>query len=340
MRLSEIAERLNCTLDGDGSTDINGVATIEDAVPGQLTFLSNPKYQKKLKSTRASAVIVPTDFPKLNVSTLRTANPYLTFARSIDLFVIPLRPRPGIHPTAVISKSARIGLNPSVGPYCFIDEDVVIGDQAVLHSHVVVYRGVEIGQHFLAHSHVSIREFCKIGNRVVLQNGVVVGADGFGFAKRADLAYEKITQSGRVVIEDDVEIQACATIDRAAIGETRIAKGVKIDNLVQVGHGSTVGENTLLCSQVGLSGSTAVGKNVILTGQVGVAGHCHIGDNVIATAQSGIPSDVPAGKMVSGYPAIENKVWLKSSILFAKLPELHKIILRLQKELTELKNRN
>jgi UDP-3-O-[3-hydroxymyristoyl] glucosamine N-acyltransferase len=340
MHLREIAERINCRLDGDGSIEIDGVATLEEAVAGNLTFLSNTKYLGKLKSTNASAVIVSNDFPSSSISKLRTDNPYLAFARSIDLFFSPPIPPPGIHPTAVISKSARIGLDPRIGPFCFIDEEVFIGDHALLHSHVVVYRGVEIGNHFRGHSHVSIREFTKIGDRVILQNGVILGADGFGFAKRNDQSYQKITQSGRVVIGDDVEIQAGATVDRAAIGETRIEKGVKIDNLVQVGHGSKVGENTLLCSQVGLAGSTVVGKNVILTGQVGVAGHCQIGDDVIATAQSGIPSDVPAGMMVSGYPAIENKNWLKSSVIFAKLPELHKTILRIQKDLAELKNRD
>jgi len=340
MRLCEIAERINCSLDGDGSIEIDGVATVEEAVAGKLTFLSNTKYLGKLKHTKASAVIVSNDFPSSLISKLRTDNPYLAFARSIDLFFSPPLPRPGIHATAVISKSAYIGRNSRIGPYCFIDEDVVIGDQAVLHSHVVIYRGVEIGNHFYCHSHVNIREFTRIGHRVILQNGVTLGADGFGFAKRDDQSYEKITQSGHVVIGDDVEVQAGATVDRAAIGETRIEKGVKIDNLVQVGHGSKVGENTLLCSQVGLAGSTNVGKNVILTGQVGVAGHCEIGDNVIATAQSGIPSDVPAGMMVSGYPAIENKNWLKSSVIFAKLPELHKTILRIQKDLAELKKRD
>ncbi|MFN8008692.1 MAG: UDP-3-O-(3-hydroxymyristoyl)glucosamine N-acyltransferase [Terriglobia bacterium] len=340
MRLGEIAERTNCSLDGDGSLEIDGVATLEDALPGKLSFLSNVKYQGKLKQTRASAVIVSKDFDSsLSISKLRTDNPYLAFARSIDLFYSPPRQRQGIHPTAIIAKSARIGLNPSIGPYCFLDEEVTLGDHAILHSHVVIYRGAEIGNQFLCHSQVSIREYTKIGNRVILQNHVTLGADGFGFAKGGGESYQKITQSGRVVIGDDVEVQAGATIDRAAIGETRIENGVKIDNLVQVGHGSRVGENTLLCSQVGLAGSTIVGRNVILTGQVGVAGHCHVGDGVIATAQTGIPSDVPAGTMVSGYPAIENKNWLKSSVLFAKLPELHKTLTQIQKDLATLKNR-
>jgi UDP-3-O-[3-hydroxymyristoyl] glucosamine N-acyltransferase len=201
---------------------------------------------------------------------------------------------------------------------------------------VVIYPGVKIGHNFLAHCHVSVRENCEIGNNVILQNGVVIGADGYGFAKTADGSYYKIIQSGRVVIEDNVEVQANSTIDRAAIGETRVSRGAKIDNLVQVGHGSSVGENTLLCAQVGLSGSTHVGKNVILTGQVGVAGHCTIGDGAIATAQAGIPSNVEAGKIVSGTPSIDNKLWLKCSAIYRKLPDLYKTLKELEKKVEKL----
>ncbi|MGH9962162.1 MAG: UDP-3-O-(3-hydroxymyristoyl)glucosamine N-acyltransferase [Pyrinomonadaceae bacterium] len=193
-----------------------------------------------------------------------------------------------------------------------------------------------MGDHFTAHSHVSVREYSRIGDRVTLQNGVVIGADGFGFAKDDTNRYRKITQSGSVILEDDVEVQANSTIDRAAIGETRVCNGAKIDNLVQIGHGSRVGENSLLCAQVGLAGSTVIGKNVILTGQVGVAGHCRIGDDVVATAQTGIPSDVEAGKLVSGYPAIDNRQWLKCSVLFSKLPELNRSIVRFQQQLDQL----
>jgi len=189
-------------------------------------------------------------------------------------------------------------------------------------AHVVVYRGVKIGDNFLAHAHAVVREFCRIGNNVVLQNGVVIGGDGFGFAKDGNGQWHKIVQSGPTIIEDNVEIQANACVDRASVGETRIARGVKIDNLVQVGHGSTVGKDTLLCAQVGLAGSTEIGKNVILAGQVGVAGHCKIGDGAIATAQSGIPNDVAPGAVVSGYPAMDNKLWLRCVAVFSRLPEI------------------
>ena len=272
MKLSDIAQALNCELEGDGSLEISDVLGMDEAGPGQLTFLSNPKYIGKLKATKASAIILSKDVPAVSISTLRTDNPYLAFAKSIELFYSTPEVKREIHPTALISRSARIGKQPSIGAYVFIDDEVVIGDNVTC-AHVVIYRALD-GANLVAHSHASIREYCEIGNNVVLQNGVVIGADGFGFAKKEDASYYKIRQSGKVVLEDDVEVQANSTIDRAAIGETRICRGAKIDNLVQVGHGSHVGENSLLCSQVGLAGSTHVGKNVILTGQVGVAGHC------------------------------------------------------------------
>ena len=336
MTLAEIAKALNCDLEGDGDLSISGVAPIDEARAGELTFLANRKYRKSLRSTQASAIIVSRDFPPLPISTLRSSNPYLSFAKSIDLFYTPPLPPPGIHATAVIADSAVIGRNPSVGPFVFVDRDVVIGDNAVLFPHVVIYSGVTIGQDFMAHSHACVRENCSIGSEVTLQNGVVIGADGYGFAKQEDGSYAKITQAGRVVLEDQVEVQANATVDRAAVGETRIRQGAKVDNLVQVGHGSSVGRDTLLCSQVGLAGSTRVGDNVILTGQVGVAGHCRIGDGAIATAQSGIPSDVPPGKLVSGYPAIDNRLWLKCSALFSKLPEMNRSLRQLQRKVEAL----
>jgi UDP-3-O-[3-hydroxymyristoyl] glucosamine N-acyltransferase len=216
-----------------------------------------------------------------------------------------------------------------------IERDVVIGANATLLAHVVIYPGASIGDHFFAHAHAVVREHCRLGNHVILQNGVVIGADGFGFAKDDSGHWHKIVQSGPAVLEDHVEVQANACVDRASIGETHIAKGAKIDNLVQVGHGSRVGENSLLCAQAGLAGSTEVGKNVILAGQVGVAGHCKIGDGVIATAQTGIPNDVPAGAVVSGYPAIDNKLWLRCSAAFHRLPELMKAIRTAAKKVPE-----
>ena len=217
-----------------------------------------------------------------------------------------------------------------VGAYVVIDEDVEIGANCTILPHVVIYRGVTIGNNFFAHSHAVVREFCRIGDHVILQNGVVIGADGYGFAPDGE-GWHKIVQSGTVVVGNNVEVQANSCIDRATIGETRIADGVKIDNFVQVGHGSHVGENTMLCSQVGLAGSTRVGKHVMLAGQVGAAGHCTIGDNAIVTAQSGV-RDVPPNTIVSGSPAIDNRQWLRAVAAFTKLPELAKAVRKLAKD--------
>ena len=324
MKLSDIASALGATLDNaDGNTEITGVAGIEEASAGQITFVANPKYAAIAKTTSASAIIVSDDFPSVATGILRSKNPYLAFARAINLFYKTPAYEAGIHPTAVIAPTAKVGTGACIGAYVVIEDDVVIGNHAVLLPHVVIYRGAQIGDRFFAHAHAVVREFCVLGNNVLLQNGVIVGCDGFGFARDGD-HWEKIAQSGPTILEDNVEVQANSCIDRASIGETRIARGAKIDNLVQVGHGSAVGENTLLCSQVGLAGSTVVGKNVILAGQVGVAGHCNIGDGVIVTAQSGTHGDIPAGSMVSGSPAFDHKQWLRAVGIFSKLPELAK----------------
>jgi UDP-3-O-[3-hydroxymyristoyl] glucosamine N-acyltransferase len=322
MKLAELAQHLGATLKGDPSVIVTGVASIETAGPGDLTFVANPKYAAMARTTQAAAVLVEPDFGEISAATLRISNPYLAFARSIELFYRAPDYPPGIHPTAIVSPSAKLGANPHIGAYVVIGDHVVIGDNAIILPHAVVYSHVHAGDNLFLHSHAVIREHCRLGNNVILQNGATVGADGFGFAKQSDGSWYKILQSGPAIIEDNVEIQANACVDRASIGETRIGRGVKIDNLVQVGHGSTVGANTLLCAQVGLAGSTTVGKNVILAGQVGVAGHCTVGDGVIATAQSGIPNDVEPGKVVSGYPAIDNRQWLRIVALMNRLPEL------------------
>ena len=337
MKLGEIAKVLNATLEnGDPETEISGVGGIEEAVGGQITFVANPKYVAAAKSTQAAAVIVSEDFPAVSCALLRSKNPYLSFARAIDLFYQPPRYAPGIHATAVIAPSSKIGVNAHIGAYVVIDEGVVIGDGAVLLPHVVIYRAAKIGNNFFAHAHAVVRESCVLGDNVVLQNGAIVGADGFGFA-RDDDHWEKITQSGPAVIESDVEVQANACIDRASVGETRIARGAKIDNLAQVGHGSVVGEHTLLCAQAGLAGSTVMGKNVIIAGQAGVAGHCHVGDGVVITAQSGTHGDIPAGTMVSGSPAFDHKQWLRAVNAFTKLPEIAKTVRALASKRTEAK---
>ncbi len=326
MNLSEIASALDATLENaDPNTEITGVAGIEEASAGQITFVANPKYAAAAKSTSAAAVIVSSSFPAIPTGMLRSQNPYLAFARAINLFYQLPRYELAVHPTAVIAPTAKIGANAHIGAYVVIDEDVEIGEDVVLLPHVVIYRGSRIGNRFFAHAHAVVREYCRLGDDVILQNGAIVGSDGFGFARDGQ-RWEKITQSGPAVLEDGVEVQANSCIDRASVGETRIARGVKIDNLVQVGHGSAVGEGTLLCAQVGLAGSTVVGKNVVLAGQVGVAGHCTIGDGVVVTAQSGTHGDIPPGAMVSGSPAFDHKQWLRAVSLLNRLPELAKAI--------------
>jgi UDP-3-O-[3-hydroxymyristoyl] glucosamine N-acyltransferase len=327
MKLSTLAAHLGATLHGDPDLEIHSAAGLEDAAPGQLTFVANPKYTPLARTTQASAVLVEPAFEAISAPTLRIANPYLAFARALELLYDTPLYAPGIHPTAVISPTVVIGPNAHIGAYVVVGDHAVIGANATLLPHVVIYPHARIGDHFFAHAHAVVREACQLGDHVTLQNGVIIGADGFGFARHTTPApgtpaWHKILQTGRTVLEDHVEVQANSTIDRASIGETRIRAGAKIDNLVQVGHGASVGEDTLLCAQVGLAGSTRVGKNVILAGQVGVAGHCTIGDGAIATAQSGIPSDVPPGTTVSGYPAIDNRKWLRSVALFNRLPDL------------------
>lgn len=323
MKLAEIATALSARLEaGDPNTKITGLNGIEQAGPAEITFVANPKYAAAARNTRAAAVIVANEFPAIATATLRVADPYLSFAQALELFYKPARYAPGVHATAVVPSSARIGKKSHIGPYVVIGEEVEIGANAVLLAHVVIYAGVKIGDNFFAHSHAVVRESCRIGNNVLLHNGVVIGSDGFGFAKTSKGSWHKIPQPAPVIIEDDVEIQANSCIDRASVGETRIRRGVKIDNLVQVGHGTSVGEDALLASQVGLAGSTEIGKRAILTGQVGVVGHCKIGDGAIVTPQSGVANDIPAGALVSGSPAVDHRSWLKYSAILPRLPEI------------------
>jgi UDP-3-O-[3-hydroxymyristoyl] glucosamine N-acyltransferase len=337
MKLGEIAQRLNCTIVGNPEIQITGLAPIETAESSHLTFISNKKYKKHLATTAAAAVITAdaNDLPEGKAGII-SANPYLTFAEAMWIFYPPPQAPTGIHASAAVSESAIIGKGVSIGAFTLIGDGVKLGDNVTILDHCSIYPGAEIADNTFIHSHCAIRENCRIGRNVILQNHVTVGSDGFGFAKNNDGGWFKIPQAGIVVIEDDVEIGAGSTIDRATIGVTVVGKGTKLDNLVQIGHGSTVGENTLLCAQVGLAGSSQIGNEVILSGQVGVAGHLTIGDKVIATAQTGIPSSVEAGKIISGYPAIDNRDWLKSSAVFAQLPKLQKEIRQLKEEINKL----
>jgi UDP-3-O-[3-hydroxymyristoyl] glucosamine N-acyltransferase len=340
MRLREIAEALGCQLEGDGELEITGLAPIEQAGPSELTFLANPKYSPKVKSTRAGAILVAEAVRGLPIASLVSSNPYLDFARALELFYQPPRPTPGISPLASLAPTAEIGEGASIGAFAVVGERVKIGRNTVLHPHAVIYEGATIGDDFYAHSHAVVREFCRIGNRVVLGNGVVVGGDGYGFAHRSDGSHYKIPQSGVTVIEDDVEIQSLTSVDRATIGESRVKRGAKIDSLVQIGHACVVGEDNIICSQVGLAGSTVLGRNVVLTGQVGVSGHLTIHDNAVVYAQSGIGGDVKEGSVVSGSPAFDAREWLRAVTAFQKLPDLVKTVRDLRKKVEHLESMN
>src|SRR6185312_5776950 len=331
MNLAELARALDAELRGNPGHSITGVAGIEEAGPEHVSFIANPRYSALARTTHAGAVIVAPDFPDIATATLRTANPYLAFAKAVRLFYQEPEYPPGIHPTAVIAPTAKIGGNAHIGAYVVVSEGAVIGDNATLLPHVVIYPHAVIGNNFFAHAHSIVREYCRLGNDIVLQNGAIVGSDGFGFAKDDAGVWQKIVQSGPAILEDAVEVQANSCIDRASVGETRIGYGVKIDNLAQIGHGSKIGANSLVCAQVGLAGSSETGRSVILAGQAGVAGHCKLGDGVVMTAQSGVSHDVPPGKIISGSPAFDNRQWLRATAVFARLPEIMRQLQRRDK---------
>jgi UDP-3-O-[3-hydroxymyristoyl] glucosamine N-acyltransferase len=342
LKLTEIASRIGCRLEGGGDIEIRRVAALDEAVAGDLTFFVNPKYAARVRDTRASAVILGDRAEVVappGVVLLRAANPYLAFAQAAEIFAPPPAIAVGIHPLASVATTATISPDAAIAAFVSVGEGARIGARAILFPHVTVGDGATVGDDCVLHARVSVRERVTLGNRVVVQDGAVIGSDGFGFARTAAGTHHKIPQAGGVVIEDDVEIGANTAIDRPAVGETRIGAGTKIDNLVQVAHGVKLGKGVLLAAQVGIAGSTRIEDNVTLAGQVGVAGHLTIGSGVIATAQTGIPNSVDAGKMISGYPAIDNRDWLKSSAVFRRLPELKKAVADLKRRLDELEAR-
>ncbi len=326
MKLSEIASKVGAKLqDCPEDMEIHGVAPLEEAGAGEIAYVEDSKLVAQARSTQASALIVSQGFPSISLPTLRCDYPFLILTRVLELFYRPLKYEAGVHPTAVIHPSAKIGHRASIGAYVAIDADVEIGDDAVLLPHVVIYRGVRIGRNFFAHAHAVVREYCRLGDNVVLQNGAVVGTDGFGFAreqKDGQHIWKNALHAGRVMLDDGVEIQANACIQRAITGETRIGREVKIGDLAVIGHGASVNEYSILLPQVGVGGDVRVGKCVTLLGQVGVVPYCRIGDWARVTAQSGVTKDVEAGQVVSGFPAIDNQRWLRSVALFKRLPEL------------------
>lgn len=335
MKLGSIAKALGCRIKGDPDLEITGVAGLEDASPTELTFLSNPRYASLVAKTRAAALLADASLEVPGLAVLISSDPYLDFARALELFHPASRREPGIHPTAVVAGSARLGPGASVAPYVVIEDDAEIGANAVLHPHVVIERGARVGDDFTAHCGVTVCQGSRIGNRVLLHQRVTIGSDGFGFARRPDGTHKKIPQTGRVVLGDDVEVQAGSCIDRAAVGETRIGNGTIVDNLVQIGHAVKIGDNSVLCAQVGIAGSTTIGSDCILAGQVGVINHLDIGNGVVVTAQSGIGHDLPDGAKVSGSPAFDNRRWLRSTAVYGRLPEIDRDVRRLRKRLED-----
>jgi UDP-3-O-[3-hydroxymyristoyl] glucosamine N-acyltransferase len=336
LKLRDIAQRLECRLEGDGEIEIGRVAGIEDAGAGDITFFTNPRYAAELKRTAASAVILAEGAGDAPCAMLRASHPYLAFAKAVELFARRERPPAGIHSVADVAATAVVAPDASIGPFATVGDGARIGARSIVYPHVTIGSQVTIGDDCVVHSHVSIRERVQIGNRVVVQDGAVIGSDGFGFARTPDGTHHKIPQVGGVVVEDDVEIGANAAIDRPAVGETRIGAGSKIDNLVQIAHGVKIGRNVLLAEQVGIAGSTVIEDAVTLAGQVGVSGHITVGRGTIATAQTGVPSSVDPGSFISGYPAIDNRDWLKASAVFRRLPELRKAVADLEARLAEL----
>jgi len=339
MTVGELADRLGCRLEGDGTTSIARVAAVDQAQAGDVAFVDNPRYLPHLGTTKASAVIVGEDIAVpagARFSVLRSKQPYVDFARAVALFLPASGPAKGIDRLTSIAPDATIGADVSIGAFVTIGAGASVGARTTVYPNVVIGAGASVGDDCLIHSHCSIRERAAVGHRVILHDGVVVGSEGFGFAKQPDGTHLKIPQAAGVVIEDDVEIGANCTIDRPAVGETRIQAGTKIDNLVHVAHGVSIGRRVLLCAQVGVSGSAVVEDDVILAGQVGVAGHLRIGKGAMATAQSGIPNSVEAGQYVSGSPAIPHKDWLKASAVYRQLPALRQRVAELERRLAEL----
>jgi UDP-3-O-[3-hydroxymyristoyl] glucosamine N-acyltransferase len=337
MKLRELAAHLGCRLEGDGDIEIVRMAPIEAAGPGDITFLANPKYRSTLSATRASAVILRPDAPAPPCAALRHENPYLAFARALGLLMPPTRPAPGVHALAFVEPSVHVGRDVYIAPFVSIAEGASIGDRTLIFPNTTVGKETVIGSDCVIHANVAVRERVTIGDRVVLQNGVVVGADGYGFVRREDGTHEKIPQVATVVIEDDVELGANTTVDRPAVGETRIKAGTKIDNLVQIAHGVSIGRNVLMAAQVGIAGSTHIEDDVMFGGQVGVGGHLTIGRGSVAVGQSGVTNSLDPGSMVAGYPAIDSREWRRSSAIFRRLPELKRRIEALEAKLGELK---
>jgi UDP-3-O-[3-hydroxymyristoyl] glucosamine N-acyltransferase len=340
MKLSQLAEATFARVEsGDPDQEITGCGGLDVAAPGEITFLANPKYTKTVADTKASAIFVnetaPLDQP--GIAVVRAKDPYLAYTRALRIFHPEPIVAPGIHPSAVVDSTARIAEGVFIGAGAVIGANVEIASGVQIHPNAVVYDNAAIGADCVIHSGVALREGTVLGQRVIIHNNAVIGSDGFGYAKDEEGHWLKIPQTGRVVLEDDVEIGAATTIDCASVGETRIHRGAKIDNMVQVGHSCTVGEDTLLCSQVGLAGSTTIGNRVILAGQVGVAGHLKVGDDAVLMAGAGTFKDVEPGKVLSGgIPAFDHRESLKTMAAIRNLVNLQRTVRELERRLSKL----
>jgi UDP-3-O-[3-hydroxymyristoyl] glucosamine N-acyltransferase len=337
--LKELARLVGGVVSGDESVVITGVAGIKEAMPGDVTFLAHPRYEKFMQTTRASAVIVAPGTSGQDKPLILSDNPYLSFVKAVEFFVPNKNNYPRVvHPSAVISDSAKLGSEVAVGACAVVEDGASIGDGTVIRPGVFIGRDTEIGCDCLVYPNVTIREEVKIGDRVIIHGGAVIGSDGFGFAKDGDV-YRKIPQIGNVVVEDDVEIGANVTIDRATTGTTRVGKGTKIDNLVQVAHNVVIRENCILVAQVGIGGTTEIGKGATLAGQAGAVGHIKIGDGAVVAAQAGVTKSVPADTMVSGYPAREHGQAKKIYASLQKLPDLLKRVAEIGERLAKIEEK-
>jgi len=331
VKLAEIARALGASLEGDGDLELDELAPLDSAGPRSLSFLANPRYAPHLAATRAGAVILGPGIESPGCAVLRVPEPYLAFAAALEVFDRPVLLAEGIHRSAHVAEGAEIGPGARVAPGVVVSEGVRIGARATLHPGVVIYPEVTIGDDFVAHANVVIRERVRIGHRVRLGCGVAIGNEGFGYVPLPGGGVSNLRQIGTVVLEDEVEVGANTTIDRAAIGATRIERGAKIDNLVMIAHGCRVGPEALIAAQTGLAGSTVIGARAQLGGQVGTAGHLSVGEGARIAAQSGVPNDVPAGAEIGGYPAMDARLWRRASAAIHKLPELLRRVRRLEK---------
>ena len=347
MKFQEIVEALgslvshhSLTTDSNHNPEITGVMAVNEAVVGTVSYIEGPKFVPMVEKTAASALILPCDetlqqkAAQQGIAWLATPEPRLTFAHTIKLFYRPFHPSPGIHATAIIDPSAKIGQDVFIGPHVIIQPGVTIGDRVCLHGNVVIYPDVTIGDRTILHANCTIHERAQIGADCVIHSGAVIGAEGFGFVPTPE-GWFKMEQSGYVVLEDGVEIGCNSAVDRPAVGTTRIGRNTKLDNLVHIAHNCQIDENCVMAAQVGLAGGVTVGKRVILAGQVGVANQAKIGDGAIATAQTGIPNDIAPGEIVSSSPAVPNKLYLKVSAIYKRLPEMYQTLKRLQKKLED-----